>query len=80
MNWVGITKAGAQIMIAGFLQTPLEYKGNPTKVFIGHTPTMYWDKTTPMKAADRIINVDTGSGKGGLLTIMDIHTEEYWQV
>lgn len=58
---------------------PFKIKGNPTKVFIGHTPTMYWDSTVPMKSAGRIINVDTGSGKGGLLTIMNIHTEQYWQ-
>jgi len=48
------------------------------KIFIGHTPTIYWDELTPIKAG-RIINVDTGSGKGGPLTIMDIDTEEYWQ-
>jgi len=48
------------------------------KIFIGHTPTIYWDETTPIKAG-RIINVDTGSGKGGPLTIMNVDTEEYWQ-
>ena len=38
----------------------------------------YWNITTPMQAAN-IINLDTGSGKGGLLTIMNLETKEYWQ-
>jgi serine/threonine protein phosphatase 1 len=48
------------------------------EIFIGHTPTIYWDKTTPIFSGG-VINVDTGSGKGGPLTIMDIDTKEYWQ-
>lgn len=48
------------------------------EIFIGHTPTVYWDKTTPIFSGG-VINVDTGSGKGGPLTIMDIDTKEYWQ-
>jgi serine/threonine protein phosphatase 1 len=35
-------------------------------------------KTTPM-FADTIVNVDTGAGFKGKLTIMDIDTLEYWQ-
>ena len=53
-------------------------KGKPLEVFIGHTPTMYWDITVPMKAAN-IWNIDTGCGKGGILTIIDLETKEFNQ-
>lgn len=50
------------------------------EVYLGHTPTIYWGKTEPMfGGGGNIINVDTGSGKGGKLTIMDINTKAYWQ-
>lgn len=58
---------------------PFKYKDNFKEIFIGHTPTTYWNSTVPINAAN-IWNVDTGSGKGGLLTIMDIKTKEFWQV
>jgi len=64
------------------------------EVFIGHTPTIYWDKddklggglilptrtpiTEPIYAGG-VWNVDTGCGKGGPLTIMDIDTKKFWQ-
>lgn len=48
------------------------------KAFIGHTPTIYWETTLPIFSGG-IWNVDTGSGKTGPLTIMDMDTEEYWQ-
>jgi len=48
------------------------------EIFIGHTPVNYWGYTTPQNAAN-IWNLDTGSGKGGLLTIMNLETKEYWQ-
>jgi serine/threonine protein phosphatase 1 len=47
-------------------------------IFIGHTPTIYWGKTKPIYSGG-VMNVDTGSGKGGPLTIMDVDTKEYWQ-
>ena len=47
-------------------------------VYVGHTPTTYWGQSVPMKAAN-IINLDTGSGKGGLLTIYNMETEQFWQ-
>lgn len=54
--------------------------GKPKEIFIGHTPTTYWDIITPMKAAN-IYNIDTGCGKdpNAPLTIMDIETKEFWQ-
>lgn len=53
-------------------------KGKPLEVFIGHTPTLMWGVTTPMNAG-QIWNLDTGCGKGGLLTIMNLDTKEYYQ-
>ncbi len=51
---------------------------NFKEIFIGHTPTIYWNKTKPIYSGG-VWNIDTGSGKGGPLTIMDIDTHEYWQ-
>ncbi len=61
-------------------QYPFKIYGKPKEVFIGHTPTLYWDKTTPMLAAN-IWNLDTGCGKSSdaKLTIMDLDTKEFKQ-
>jgi serine/threonine protein phosphatase 1 len=48
------------------------------EIFIGHTPTMEWNIHVPMQAA-HIYNLDTGAGRGGRLTIMDVETKKYWQ-
>lgn len=48
------------------------------EIYIGHTPTIYWNKTEPIHIGN-LINIDTGSGKSGPLTIMNIDTKEYWQ-
>lgn len=61
------------------------------RVFIGHTSTVNWkyervypelgiqgNVTTPIKAGP-VINLDTGAGFKGRLTIMDVDTEEIWQ-
>lgn len=48
------------------------------KIYIGHTPTIYWNILTPIDNGG-VVNVDTGSGKGGPLTILNIDSEEYWQ-
>ena len=47
-------------------------------IYIGHTPTIYWDETKPMIKGG-ITNIDTGCGKSGPLTIYDIDSKEYWQ-
>jgi serine/threonine protein phosphatase 1 len=47
-------------------------------VFIGHTPTTYWKVDTPIFRGG-VWNIDTGCGKGGKLTIMNINTQEYYQ-
>lgn len=66
----------------------LKHKDNFDLIFIGHTPTMYWKEDVPGKGRMPILkpifrggiyNIDTGSGKGGLLTIMDLETKQFWQ-
>src|SRR5690606_31062181 len=47
-------------------------------IFIGHTTTLNWKTTEPMFAAN-IINLDTGAGFNGKVTIMNVETKEYWQ-
>lgn len=60
--------------------TPYKFKihDNFTEIFIGHTATINWNTTEPMKAAN-IWNIDTGAGFKGKLTIMDVETKEYFQ-
>lgn len=48
------------------------------EIYIGHTPTMNWRTDKPMRAVN-VLNIDTGARQGGKLTIMDVHTKEYWQ-
>ena len=48
------------------------------EIFIGHTPTTYFKSTIPLKAAN-ITCLDTGCGKGGVLTIMNLETREIHQ-
>lgn len=54
------------------------------KVFVGHTTTQYkigWNykpSTLPVFATN-LINLDTGAGFSGKLTLMNIDTEEYFQ-
>jgi serine/threonine protein phosphatase 1 len=58
---------------------------NYEKIFIGHTTTEWMpskkykhDKHKPVFASN-LINLDTGAGWSGKLTIMDIDSKEYWQ-
>ncbi|MNX93643.1 hypothetical protein D3C86_1258350 [compost metagenome] len=48
------------------------------KVYIGHTATTRWNTTFPMSAFE-VMNVDTGAGYNGKLTILDIKSGQYWQ-
>lgn len=48
------------------------------EIFIGHTTTMIWGTTEPMKACN-VWNLDTGAGYSGKVTVMDVDTKEYWQ-
>ncbi len=48
------------------------------EIYIGHTPTTKWGTDKPLRALN-ILNMDTGAGHSGRLTIMDIETKKYWQ-
>lgn len=58
----------------GALKIPGEFK----EIYIGHTTTLIWRKTVPMRAVS-LINMDTGGGYGGKLTIMNIESGEFFQ-
>lgn len=49
-----------------------------TEVYIGHTATTMYGVIEPM-IIHNLINIDTGSGGNGCLSIMNIDTKEYWQ-
>lgn len=48
------------------------------EIFIGHTPTLYFDSLKPMKALN-VWNTDTGAAFTGKLTIIDVNSKKYWQ-
>lgn len=48
------------------------------EIYIGHTPTLYYDSTVPMQGCN-VWDIDTGAAFTGSLTIMDIDTKEFWQ-
>ena len=48
------------------------------RIFLGHTPTYNFGISTPMKACN-ILDLDTGAGWSGALSIMDVATEGFWQ-
>ncbi len=48
------------------------------EIFIGHTPTLYYNKTEPMQGCN-VWNIDTGAAFNGKLSIMDIDTKQFWQ-
>jgi len=48
------------------------------EIYIGHTPTLFWNTTNPINSHN-LWNIDTGGGLDGKLTIMDIAAKQYWQ-
>ena len=48
------------------------------EVWIGHTSTWAFGTGTPIIGTD-VIDIDTGGGYEGKLTIMDLDTKEWWQ-
>lgn len=48
------------------------------EIFIGHTPTLYYDVDVPMQGCN-VWNVDTGAAFYGKLSAMDVATKQYWQ-
>ena len=48
------------------------------EIFIGHTPTIYFDEPSPRKCCN-VWMLDTGAGYGQMLTVMDVETKKFWQ-
>ena len=48
------------------------------KIYIGHTNTIMWKTDKPITAAN-VVNMDTGAGWGGKLSMMDVGTNELFQ-
>ena len=48
------------------------------EIFIGHTPTLNYEKETPMHACN-VWNIDTGAAFTGRLSIMDVDSKNYWR-
>ncbi len=48
------------------------------EIFLGHTPVQNFQSHLPLHLGN-VWALDTGAGWRGKLTIMDIHTKEYWQ-
>lgn len=57
---------------------PFRIKDGFEKIFIGHTSVTNWDINRPV-FTDKVINLDTGAGFNGKLTIMNVDTLEYFQ-
>ncbi len=48
------------------------------EIFIGHTPVTRLGEATPQNRAN-VWNVDTGAAFKGCLSILDVHTKQFWQ-
>lgn len=48
------------------------------EIFIGHTPTTYYDMIVPMNGCN-VWNVDTGAAFNGPVSALDADTKEFWQ-
>lgn len=48
------------------------------EIYIGHTPTLYFNVTIPMQGAN-VWNIDTGAAFQGKLSVMDIDSKIFWQ-
>ena len=48
------------------------------RIYIGHTSTAIWKVDQPITAAN-VINMDTGAGWGGRLSMLEIGTDEVFQ-
>ncbi len=48
------------------------------EIYIGHTPTINWGVEQPWNRVN-VWNLDTGAAFTGKLSVLDIHSKEYWQ-
>lgn len=53
-------------------------KNDFEEVYLGHTSTTKFGTDIPI-SRQNITNIDTGSGKDGRLTIMNVVTKQFWQ-
>lgn len=51
---------------------------NYSEIFIGHTPVSKKEMTPPKRAAN-VWNIDTGAAFKGAVSILDVHTKQFWQ-
>ena len=49
-----------------------------SEIYIGHTPTTEWDIHQPWNRVN-IWNIDTGAAFKGKVSVLDIHSKEFWQ-
>jgi len=49
-----------------------------SEIYIGHTPTLYYDIDVPMQALN-VWNIDTGAAFKGKLSVIDADSKKYWQ-
>jgi serine/threonine protein phosphatase 1 len=71
----------------GFIKTALHFNregeihklSSYDEIYLGHTPTLNFGQSIPMKVCE-VFLIDTGAGwKGGSLSMMDIDSKEYFQ-
>ncbi len=49
------------------------------EIFIGHTPVTVFHGAREPRRCCNVWMMDTGAGLGGVLTVMDVETKEFWQ-
>lgn len=48
------------------------------EIYIGHTPTLHNDYFEPMHAIN-VWNIDTGAAFNGRLSMLEVHSKQFWQ-
>jgi serine/threonine protein phosphatase 1 len=69
--------SGARSYALGNAELPKQLRAHK-EIFIGHTSTINWGTTSPINACN-VWNLDTGAGWGGVATIMNVDTKEFFQ-
>lgn len=67
-------KAGNELNIA---MKP-KFMESYNKIFIGHNPVLNVGQSTPMMCGN-VVNMDTGAGYFGVVSVLDVNTMEFWQ-
>lgn len=58
---------------------PFKTKNDFNEIYIGHTPVQHYENSDKPQQYTNVHLLDTGCGKGGILTIMDLETNEFKQ-